>query len=1505
VAGSYLKSLQLAKELEKKAKEASKKKADAEAALEAAEKIKTLCEKINAEIGDVEKAIAEATAALDSKDYELFKSKAEKAADMSKKTVSEKIHQILEGAQDTGRLIADVGGDKSQLEKLITDTKGALEKEEFEGAIKLAEQTWDTSQKLLHEHYGNAYSNAQQMLLKAKEKGEEVEDLENDLKNSKSLIDSEDYSGAMSALKNVLEAASDMLRTRISTDLDSIEDSIIAAEELGADIERVKEYLNRARKELDANRFDEAMSYARRAQTDCEKTVSGKLHKEIRNLKDSIRSTKKAGADMDEAASLIEEASKALKDKEIATAIRTLEKAQGSLKDGQFKIVLKAIARSRDKFVLAKKLDVDITGAINLLNESREKLRGGYFEEALNAADEAEREVENALSAFNRSKDLMEELSQMIKMAEDVGIDVEDYQKSFKEAKDAFSEKDFTLSNKKASQGIDAIKKNTKKVAEKQLSEAEDIITITSQIKANVSEAQRLLKAAYESIGMLNPVKAHKQAIDSIESAKKAARTLIEDKISSLNTFLDECSKSFDVDEYKVQLDSVMDLFESANFVEAFNKIDGMKRDLKEKGMRESKRLLGEAEVNIIELEDAGIDASDLRLMLKKADEQLQMGRYDSAMATALEAMKDANSALESIAKKTLFNLKKAISEAKDEKINTTKWRTMFKEARSSIESDDFSSSYEISKKALDGIIGFSRDQQKILAKIGNCEELLKEAKKNKVDASAPANVLEAAKKALESMDIEKAKDLAQKAEEGIENAMAMYLAAKLILVLKSSFELAEKEGVTADEAKESLGKAKALMKERNYEEALTIAKNAEKQLATTFKNMAEERIVEIQSLIADARNVGVDISRTEKLLEKAQAEFDEGDYETSLNSVMVAGSEIDQIKDFSSKSAAEIRIAKERIRVAEAIGLDMAIQRATLDQAIDSLNSHKYAISFELARKASSRAEETTKNSLTRLLDSLGERIEATSQTGAETDRADGLLQEARTAFEALEIQDAIMFIIDCEQELDRADLQYDIAKNSLEVAKGKLQEAESEALSIVKAKEIFAETETAMNNKNFEKAIELSISLSDEIERIKSQMDSCHLDLNSLEERIERLKRVGLEIPLVQELVKKAEKAIQSGDFVSCREICIDGERAISIELEQIINDRIELVEMFIETAINLGIRDREFRDMLAVAQTSANEGLWDFAFEQIQKVRNKVTESIKGRLDESIKDIKNKIAIAKKTGVSIVSLEEILMDIEAKIDAEEFEEAFKLIVDSESLTLNVESLHKEYIDTKYTAESAISMAKKFGIPTRDCERLLAMADIEQEKDYASAIELAKEAAESAKSNLDKFNPDLSISIGTAELSPGESGEISVEISNNGKALAKDLEIEISGDFDITEPPDLPDVRGGQSKTVEIEVTPRSEGEGELSIVIKAKRFFDGKQFEFSASSSITVSPKEPTAKLSRATANTKCSSCNGKIKPGFDIVVCDRCESVQHLACAKRTKRCGNCSAQLVFD
>ena len=1508
MAENYPKPLigyQLTKQIEQKAKETSKKKADAESRLSAAEQLLERCKSINADVDSIEKAVAMVVAALDGKDFDVALDKSDKAVELAKKTFIDRVNTIIIGADEIVKVIKDIGEEPQQLMQLITNVKETLKDEDFDSAVKLAEQTYDTSQKALHEQYAKIYSRAQQITLKVKEFGENVESLQKDLQETKEMTESEDYGTAITTVKTILEAASDLLKTRVVSDIDSIEDGVLSAEDMGADVSKLKEYITRSRELIGSMDFDEAMSYARRAQSECEKAISGKIHDETRKLREDARTTKKHGGDVDDVLSLIDVAAKLIKDHNIGEASRDLEKARTALKEMQFKIVLQSVSKSKDNFVLAKKLGVDISKAVTLLNESRENLQKGEFEKAIEASDMAEKDIENSLMAFRQAQEKVESLSVKIRSLRGFDIVLPEDFAYFDDAKEALEERDFVAAAENATTGIDMLEKFLRRVAQEKIESAEKAIATAVKLDVGADEATEVLESAKENLAELNFMQAYKQAAESIELAGAASKEDINETISSLEDFINECSKSFDVVEYLTGLEKVKEFVASSKFPEALAKINAIKTGLGNRGSEECRRLIGESEIRLGDLEAAGIAAADLRLMLSKANEFFKQGMLDKAVATAKEAMEDANLALEDLSKKTLFTLKSDIQEAQSANIDTTKWRALYKQAKDSYDLSDFSGSYQTSKKILDEMNRTMRERQAVMSRIKRCEELLADAAKSRIDVSGLSKMIENAKASMGKLDIKKVATMVAEAEYSIESTMGMFLTAKMIILVKSNLEFAEKENIDTGQASKYLDESKSLMKDRKHEDALVAVKRGQAEIARAFKTRGLAEIEQVRGLIADAKNVGADVSRPEKLIETAHAELDSNDFESGLKSALLAKGEIEQIKDLSSKSALEIRIAKERIRDAEAIGLDMTEPRSLLENAMEALADNKYAILFEFSKKISEFSTEVVKNNLDKLLAKLTKKIEAAERNGIGIDRAQSLLGEARKAYANGEYKEVIKLVLSCEQDLDRSNLQLAIAANSLQVASKRLGDAEKDQLLVTKAKKMLDDAQNAMKRKRFAEVIELSISVGDELDRSWRQMDDCRRQVNILDERMERLDKVGLEIPAILALKKEADRALQNSEFTSCREICEEAERKITTELDSIISEKLKQANSLMETGVELGFEDKECPELLAVAQTSAKEGLWDFAYEQTDKCCKRIESALSEQMQSALSNMLTKMSALQKAGASIKAVEDNLKDIEGKISGCDFQKAYQMLVEADAELSNVDILHKGYLDAKYDAESAISAAKKFGLSVKESERLMEEAENTSDDDYSTAIDLLRRAANSAREGMEKFNPDISVVvIKPVTLNRDESGTITVEIANKGKALAKDLKLGFDGALQVESMPEIPPLKAGESKSVAIKVLPRQSGEFDIAITVEAKRLLDDKDFEFVAKSSAKVVGKESTAKIARAIEPAICSSCNGKIKPGFDIAICMNCKSVEHLPCAKRTKKCGNCGATMGF-
>jgi hypothetical protein len=335
-----------------------------------------------------------------------------------------------------------------------------------------------------------------------------------------------------------------------------------------------------------------------------------------------------------------------------------------------------------------------------------------------------------------------------------------------------------------------------------------------------------------------------------------------------------------------------------------------------------------------------------------------------------------------------------------------------------------------------------------------------------------------------------------------------------------------------------------------------------------------------------------------------------------------------------------------------------------------------------------------------------------------------------------------------------------------------------------------------------------------------------------------------------------------------------------------------------LMMSKASSMGINTKPCEDLMEIANTSFKEKLWDFAYQQAMACKSSCLDLMGRKMSGLIEEVQRKVEDLKRSGASASTVEELLESAKEAESAGSVNDAFQILMQADARISVIEDAHKRYVDISIAAESAIESLARFGLSKREPERLVAMAEIEREKDYDSATELVAEALDTAKTMMEAYSPEVSGSISAVGLQEGVAGDLVVRVRNAGKALAKDITAVVSGDLDVEDAPVLSALKPGAEEQMIVKIVPRHSGELQVKVKISARRHFDGRTQTVEVEDSVNVFESGPPYKMGRATEQTRCISCQGRIKPGFDILSC-RCGGQLHLSCAKRVGQCPICT------
>ena len=1503
MAGSYLKSLQLQKQLEERAKEASKNRELAEKEYQTLQQLIKLCADNDVDTSEVEEPEHDFDLAMASKDYQTAIGQARKAQEAAKNAFINKIGEVGDSVEIILGLIHGAGREAKSASDQLEKSKDRIVKEDMEGAMKLAKSAYDSAERTLHEVFSELFSQAQETIMQAKEMGDDVTIFDNQMSKAKSALEEQEYEDCMNTIKEVLEGAGEDIKSQVSSTITRAEELLSAGEEFGTDMSKVKNHIERARSMLEGLKFKESLAYAKKAEAEGENAISSRLQEQVRETRESLKKMKTAKGDVTVPQQMLDQAQAALKEKKYIEALHALNTAKERSSETQFNSVLEVIAQARDRFVLAKKVGVDMAKAITLLNTSRDNLKLGNFQDAISYAEQSKKEVDEALDMFYKARDRIVELSKAAKFASDLGADISSVKDVLAEAREFFENKDYANTVETTQKGIAECKRLAREKTMEIIEVSDNVVKLGKKSGADMTEAEGILHKALDALSREDTSETVNLARSSHDAAKAAMTRVMSDKLQNIDQFVKGYPNAEALGDLNEMITQTRQYVAGSEFDKAQTSLNEITKKIESIGEGECDRLISAARTKVDTVHSMGEDVSDLEILLTRANDALSKRTFEDATARAREIMEQSDEIIARLVQTQFSSVKDSLEEAKTIGIDIEDSKIALKEARSKLDSMDPEAAYTLVRDTNLALRAKIAKYDSIKGKFRKTEELISEAGRTKVNVSNLVSKLENARATFAGGSLAEAERLVDEVLAEAERMMAMYLAAKFILASKDRLDLAQTNSIDVESPLKLLAKAKDLMKLKNYEEALVAAKKCDEESGSIVIKAVSGMILDLQRLLADAKNVGVDTIGPEKLAEKASQLAKTGDFAEALRCIASAREDIGHIKNLSSQAALEIRVARNNLKDAERLDMDVGKARDFLDQAVEALTRHQYAIALELARKSSEISMEVSKSRIWETLEKFKAKLEREAAEGAALGTAERCVADGIEAFKEGRYQESLKLAMACEMEMERAELQREISNRAVELARKKLSDAAVEGIKSDRLNELVQQAEELLAEGKYVDAMTASIESGDELHMIRENVDSCRIELSSVRERIERLKKIRIETPECDEILEMAQDFLSDHDFSKCR----DALRRVSEKAEALFESSIEDVirqnREMISKARSMGIDTKACEDLMDVANTSFNEKLWDFAYQQAMACRSKCLELVAKKITSLVDEVQGKIANLQRMGASTTTIEDIVEKARVAGSAGRIAEAFQLLMQVDGRIITIEDSHKKYMDISIAAESAIDMLGRFGMSKREPERLMAMADIEKEKDYDTAIELVAEALDNAKNLMESCSPDLNGSISSRGLQEGTAGDLNLTIRNGGKAIAKDVEIGLSGDFDLKTQPPAVSVKPGSEETVRIMLIPRRSGSVQVKITLATKRPYDGKSLSSEIADSVNVFAAGPPYRLGRASDQTRCISCQGRIKQGFDILNC-RCGGQLHLSCAKRIGECPVCGQRYSF-
>jgi len=1485
----------LRKQLEQKVREAAQSRTQAEAQMAAAKALIEQGKTIDAPVAEAEAALAEASSAFSSKNYRNALDKAMESGERAKRAMATRVKSVIDSSAHMLELTRRLGADLTGADQATKRAQDLYAQEDLAGAIDHAKRAWKQTEKILHEHLSSRFSSAQSLIVAAKNVGKDVKVAEDFLARARGAVENQDYELALSNTKECLDSIASGLRDETERVLQELGVFLKVGTELGADTGRLGGTLERARYEMDRGEFEKAMDTARTGRAEAEKTVQRTLELREADFQRNATQADEIGGDTKAARDLFRGVERARREGRYGEAMEFLRRAQQDLQNVQFQAVLGTVARSREKFVIAKGMGGDLGRAMERLNEARTLLQSGRYREAIEAARRAEEEIDRVAGAAVELMKTVQGITKGITDGDREGLDTTAAKKFLELAKKSLEGKDIASVQKYVKQAGDELLRAENDRSLAAIESARFLITAGEKSGLPLGEAAQLLEGA----ATFAKARDHRQAIAQAAQARRLAEAALErftqDSLGGLNAALKFTGP--ESGNLKALIEKAEAAIAAKHFETAFEVLTKAQQlageSSKERALAFSRDMRA-----LVELGDGlGADTRAIAGVLRDVNGSVDQGRFVETLGIRERHIKEVTTFLEDV-----FNLvKERVVEAKSLNLEIGELRELLKKGRLALDTEDYTEALRVLRECEEKADRAMKGHKEAYAAISTVAALVADAKRKGGEVTQALETLLEAKRAFEGADYAKALDLANRARDQAKHIVQLYAAGQELKTARERLDLLERLGMPAPAMRTALDEAREGMKAQAYDTALGTGQRIEHEATELIREKVAVLVTSSASLLSTLE--GSELAAQEERLMKVRELIQRERWEEAVPMALSMGSELEGLKRRSEDRQVALKRAEDLVVEVEAMNIEVPNTRKLLDLAKRAMRAGQPEQAAELAARALKELERERDSSIEKTLRRFEDAILGARKGGVNTKSAEKMLQKAREELQAKRYRQALALAMQSEKETQRASVQQEMASKAIATATKKLTDFKGGAQDV---RALLSDAQRAFEEGDYVLALELAIRSGDDLSR-RVEIEEETSDVRGSAERVlTAAKAIGADTSRLEARFGEAQSALDSGDVAggqrTFQEILESGVKACSLRCQTVSHSAAAVVER----AEGLGVDTSAARSRLAEGLELAKNEAFEEAFKALTEAATTSREAATQTVEDAWKRADEEIRHKKELGADVTAALARLAESREKLTAGDLEAAVLAAKDSVTKIAKAAGTDQEFIDLTFKVESELKSARKFGIDARDAELKLSEAIRMKGSDLAGARRVAEEAYDLALKAIEAFAPKFEVKVEPADAKLGEWVDATLVLSNVGKALAKDVRARIMGAVEVSGTLEAPTVRAKGAERLPVRLKPTEPGTVPLAIEITSTRLIDGKAYTQELAVTLEVAsgdtPAEPEeVRPIVAEVESNCPLCKGKIRLGLAIAKCE-CGRDYHQPCATRAGNCVACGKPL---
>lgn len=569
------------------------------------------------------------------------------AEEMLSETIEDyrKVREIMEELTSMIEEAKNRSIDTGEIEKEIQKINELLEKGDYAGASGLAVEVLDQAENILAPIAApEKIREAENMVATARRLKQDISPEEVALSRAETMLESGDYTGALSVAKQVIEEVKKKIRKALEMELVRARELIEKAERTGADVSSLQEITDRAERMIHEWRLGDALRAISLVQNelDHELLMERKAAEGIDRAADLILSVEKTGADPGEAKGLLMQAREQMKKGRHGLAIDLAKKAADKAAEAGREFINRRIRMFEMNYNAMNLEGPDLNRVARLKAEIQELMTQNRFAEAFSLLEIMEEELKKICAQKELSEKTIREVEEEIEAARATGLVSSKVEGYLKKAKESLEQGAFTTAFFYASRCADELN-SLREMYEHRRRELEKLKEEALNLEGeglDLSSVNESLDAAADALAELDFQGSTRHLRRASRELAGLRLQLIEKKRNELRSLIElaeEAGVEVSTDTASLLADGSTDIRE----------LDAAIASMREMITRKLEEKIGEVMGRIEVARNAGADTSTSEYLLEQASEKLKMKDLEEALRLLKESEESIGTAVE------------------------------------------------------------------------------------------------------------------------------------------------------------------------------------------------------------------------------------------------------------------------------------------------------------------------------------------------------------------------------------------------------------------------------------------------------------------------------------------------------------------------------------------------------------------------------------------------------------------------------------------------------------------------------------------------------------------------------------------------------------------------------------------------------------------------------------------------------------------------------------------